>query len=485
MNISGNQENSKHITATFNEIEQAAFNIGMEIARQLIKTVLELADQTLMAERDVKRYRNKGLRKTCIKTICGSVEFERRVYEDTLSPDRHCVYLLDDKLGIGGVGLISESVCKLIATSICESTYRSTARQITDLTGLDLSPQAVWNVVQKLGGSQEELAERQSELAKEKQGKGSIETPILYEENDGIWIKLQGKDREENGPSKEMKMGIAYDGAIYQENAEGKRRRVLDNKLAYAGFMPIKEFRQKKEGLIASIFDVKSIELRVINGDGAGWIHGKREEKSISVLDEFHRNKKIRECVKNKDHADRIYDVLMEGEYDYLLEYIEAVINSVEEEEEIAGLKELYRYYKENREALPGYYDRGVNIPETREPGKVHHARLGSMESNVFSLIGNRMKGRRRNWSIKGANNLASILCAYHTIGFEKLFTALPAEPIPVPEWVDTGAPMTPRQIKEYVGSGYRYPMTSSVSEGPKWIKSALRLNGFSDLSFI
>ena len=69
MNISGNQENSKHITATFNEIEKAAFDIGMSIARQLIKAALEQADLTLMAERDVERYRNKGPRKTCIKTI--------------------------------------------------------------------------------------------------------------------------------------------------------------------------------------------------------------------------------------------------------------------------------------------------------------------------------------------------------------------------------------------------------------------------------
>lgn len=485
MNISANHENSNKNTATFNEIEQVAFDIGMNIARQLIKVALEQADLTLMAERNVARYRNKGLRKTCIKTICGSVEFERRVYEDKVSPDKHFVYLLDEKLGIGGVGLISESVCKLIATSICESTYRSTSRQITELTGLDLSPQAVWNVVQELGENQNALAERNSELAEEKQGKGSIETPILYEENDGIWVRTQGKDRKENGPTKEMKLGIAYDGALYQESASGTRRRILDNKIAYAGFMPIQEFRKKKEGLIASIYDVSSVELRVINGDGASWIQKKNGEKCICVLDEFHRNKKITECVKNKEHAKKIYEVLFEGDYDKLLEYIEAVINSVEDEDEIKGLQELYRYYNENKEALPGYYDRGIEIPKTRDPGTVHHARLGSMESNVFTLIGNRMKGRRRNWSISGANNLASILCAYHTIGFEKLFAVVPAEPIPAPEWVDTGKPLSANQVREYTGKGYEYPASSSLSSGPSWLKSTFRIAGLTDLNFI
>ena len=78
---------------------------------------------------------------------------------------------------------------------------------------------------------------------------------------------------------------------------------------------------------------------------------------------------------------------------------------------------------------MAGYYDRGIEIPAKREPGVLHHARLGSMESNIFTLIGNRMKGRRMNWSIEGANNLASVWCAYHTTGMESLLAAMPKEP--------------------------------------------------------
>ena len=45
------------------------------------------------------------------------------------------------------------------------------------------------------------------------------------------------------------------------------------------------------------------------------------------------------------------------------------------------------------------------------------------MESNVFTLVGNRMKGRRACWSIRGATNLANLLCLYHTTGFAGMFT--------------------------------------------------------------
>ncbi|MDH8276054.1 ISLre2 family transposase, partial [Klebsiella pneumoniae] len=67
-------------------------------------------------------------------------------------------------------------------------------------------------------------------------------------------------------------MGIAYDGATWEEGKNGQKRRTLDNKVAYASFDSAKEFRRKKEGLLASRFDVDGIDLRVLNGDGANWI---------------------------------------------------------------------------------------------------------------------------------------------------------------------------------------------------------------------
>ncbi|NFN88768.1 ISLre2 family transposase, partial [Clostridium sporogenes] len=46
-----------------------------------MKEVLTYLDRRLMDERDTKAYRNKGLRHTCVKTIMGDVEFERRLYK--------------------------------------------------------------------------------------------------------------------------------------------------------------------------------------------------------------------------------------------------------------------------------------------------------------------------------------------------------------------------------------------------------------------
>ena len=448
----------------FADAEQKIYAFAMTIGREILRQMLEMRDRQLLARRDTGRYRCKGLRKTCIRTVMGEVEYERRVYQDMMNIDAESgrvksVYLLDEELKVDKIGNISAGVCKLIANSICESSYRAAAKQISDQTGECISVQGAWNIVQAIGEKLRSQSERNAELDEAHAGKGELATRLLYEEDDGIWISLQGRSRTENGPSKEMKVGIAYDGVTWTTYKSGRKRRKLDKKVALAGFMPIAEYRRQKEGLIASVFDKDEIELRVINGDGGSWTLPKQEEGNICVLDEFHRNKKLKECVRDQEFARTLRSLLFENKIDELLECLEAQINSITDKKEIEGLKTLLSYYTENKEALKGYYDRGIDIPETRKPGEIHHARLGSMESNVFTLIGNRMKDRRACWSINGGNHLAAVLCAYHTTGLENIFASLPEVPVLEKEedWVDDGKPISASKMPQTVGSGYEH----------------------------
>ena len=484
MNITVTIEINNSTFESFEKLEEYAQIKSNELGQAIIRSCLETKDMQLMAERDNKRYRCKGLRKTCIKTRCGTVEYSRRVYQDEFAQagEPKSVYLLDENMGVAKVGNVSPGLCKLVASSVCESTYRAASRQVSELTGQSISAQGAWNIVQQLGQRQKERTERNAALAKKSQGTGTIETKLLYEENDGIWLHLQGKAREEYGRSKEMKVGIAYDGVLWKEDRNGGKRRILNNKIAYSCFDRAKEFRANKEGLVASTFNVDAIELRVINGDGASWIQKQKGINTISVLDAYHRNKKIRECVKDPEKAKLISEVLHEKSTDELLEYLDAAITTVVDDEEREGLQALYDYYSENKDSMKGYYDRGIEIPPTREPGVLHHARLGSMESNIFTLVGNRMKGRRFNWSIQGANNLSSLLCAYHTTGMEGLFAEMPKDPEIIPEWTDDGKPLSAKDSTERVGKGYEYPGAVSTQESPYWLKDIARIGDIDNL---
>jgi hypothetical protein len=81
---------------SFKELEQKIFNYICELGREITRLMLESYDVELASSRDTRQYRDKGKRKTTIKTVYGEVEYRRRVYQTTLEDGRiACVYLLD------------------------------------------------------------------------------------------------------------------------------------------------------------------------------------------------------------------------------------------------------------------------------------------------------------------------------------------------------------------------------------------------------
>ena len=193
----------------------------------------------------------------------------------------------------------------------------------------------------------------------------------------------------------------------------------------------------------------------------------------------------LRACIKDEEFLSLCMELLYDGKISLLLDCIEGQINSVEDEEEKENLRALYRYYKENEIALTDYFSRDIAIPETRDP-EIHHARLGSMESNVFTLIGNRMKNRRACWSINGANNLALLLCAYYTIGFENMFVSdfAQTEENNFPD--KNNDVISCKKVPESVGRGYEFPRNVSIPEGEKWLISlSKQYKSFSDIKII
>ena len=163
----------------FNDLEKEIYEIACKNARNLMTEILESMDETLQLNRDKKVYRHKGKRKTTIKTIMGEVEFKRTIYETTNDLDEKAyLYLLDQAIGLETFGKISTN------------------------------------------------------LAANGQITGTNETKIIFEEDDGVWINMQGKDRPRKGRRSELKVAVAYDGW----ELEGKNRYKLRNKIAAEQF---------------------------------------------------------------------------------------------------------------------------------------------------------------------------------------------------------------------------------------------------------
>lgn len=452
----------------FNSLEKEICQKCHEMGCELIKNALEAYDRILSESRDKDVYRHKGLRKTVIKTVMGEVEFRRAVYE-TVSDEgiKHFIFLLDEAMGIERSGFMSGLLSEMIAKSVCEGSYRSAARSVSELTGQTVSHTAAWRVVQELGESVDVQEQQAAKAAAAHRGTGRLEAKLLFEEQDGIWLNLQGKDRKESGNSKEMKVAIAYDGA---ENV-GKKRYKLTNKVACANFEAVGKFQKRKEGVISVTYNTDEIEMRFLNGDGATWIKQAMTDENVYFqLDPFHRNKAIRQWVKNKDMQDEIMDLLYKKDIDTLLAYIEALSNSVEDKDERDNLIALLTYFTNNKDGLVPCHRRGLALPEPPE-GK-EYRRMGAMESNIFTLIGNRMKGRRACWSINGGNNLARILCLKATKKLSEALQSLTSVALPEKYAEEIVTVLTSARVAKSEGKGYNGFNQMMIPSSMKWLKN-------------
>ena len=137
---------------SFNRLEKEIYAYGCQIAREILKSVLEAMDKRLAEERDKSKYRHRGGRDTSIKTLMGEVEFSRVIYESKDDEGRKSfIYLLDELLGFDTIGLISTNLAEKIVENASITSYRNAADNITELTGQSISHGGVWNVVQALG----------------------------------------------------------------------------------------------------------------------------------------------------------------------------------------------------------------------------------------------------------------------------------------------------------------------------------------------
>lgn len=391
---------------TFKDLEKNIYAWVCQIGRQFTQEFLERYDWLLMEGRDRKKYRNKGVRQTTVKTVYGEVTYRRTVYE-TVEEDgtRRFVYLLDETLELANVGLISSNMAELLVKGITELSYRECAAKVSEMTGQTISAMGVWNVIQALG---EQVCEEEKELAEEyKKGhiKGEKKSPVLFEEADGVYIRLQGKDRKRMGQDKaELKVGIAYSGW----RKTGLDRYTLEDKVAVAGFSKAKEFHEYREAQIAQTFDLDFVEQRILNADGAAWIKMVKNKSTCFQLDPFHRNKAVREKIHHPAAQRAILELLEEEKIEEVFKYLECYRNSLWEEKEIEETEELIRYYENNREGLLPYQSQGLELPES--PEGVEYRNMGTMENHIWSIIARRMKHGHRSFSIRGGNHLAKIL---------------------------------------------------------------------------
>ena len=400
----------KEKTISFKELEQKVFKYVCELGCEITRIILESYDHELAVSRDKKVYRDKGGRKTSIKTVYGEVEYERKVYQATLeNGERAYIYLLDQEMQMDKIGLISTNFAEKIAMSVTECPYRVTADALSSTCGQSISAGGVWNVMQRLG---ERINEEETHAVKQMnagQTEGIREIPVLFEEMDGVWLNMQD-EHHKTMKKQEMKVFTMYEG--WDADKEKENRSTLVGKTMLAGMEKSSEFHEKREASIRKKYNADEIGQRILNGDGGSWIKEPYDPDTIFQLDRYHIYQEILRKIRDKEAQTEIRRLFDAEKPEEMLEYIEVYATSVESPDEndtkSKKARELYRYLSNNKEGLLPYDKQGKAIPAP-QTGVIYKG-MGVQENQNCTVITQRMKNRRMRWSVSGANHLAKAL---------------------------------------------------------------------------
>ena len=430
----------------FNSLEKKIFKFVSELGCWILKLILESYDKKLMKARDSKKYRHKGLRTTTIKTIMGEVEYRRAIYEIEENGIKKTVYLLDEQLQINKEGKASENLIeKIIETVPITDSYRKAETVLKETTNATFSFEGIRDIVVKIGDkiSKKENEERKL-LDKGQLVAGLKEITALFEEADGIWINLQGKDRKERlernkkkcekenkefNPKQKVKTELKLH-LMYEGWKKDDKRHPLINKQYIAGIMKPKEIKKLRDARVYQEYDVKKIKLRVVNGDGAKWTKGITAEGGIYQKDQFHIMQEIVRDVP-KEYRNVIEELVKTKQFNKIQGAIEGLKYEVGGEYKAVKKLKILQSYLSN--GLERYQDL-VEVPEA--PAGVEYRNLGTQESQIFSKLEKRFCSGRKAFSEHGANALAKICVLSEKFSIEELETPIPVD-TRVEDWIN------------------------------------------------
>lgn len=400
------------ISMDFKVFEEEVFRLVCKMGVEIIRTVLTNLDQEIAKERNKEQYRHKGLKKNTIKTIMGPVEYKRAIYENIGEEgQKSYVFLLDKMLNMKTIGKMSGTLVEKALENVSIASYRKSARNVTNLTGQSISQGAIWNLVQEFGKKLENEENERIEKFKKSELNGEREVEVLFMESDGLWLSMQGKDRPkgERSGKREIKLGVHYEGWVLRSGSGKKKTYLVKNKGVVAGYTDPDKFKLLRDSNIAQTYNYDEIKYKILNGDGAVWIRKDHDaEGDIFQLDRFHVAKLIMRNIKDKDEARKVWGMYKKCQFKSLMERLtELKFECGGVCEEIKKIEAIESYLNSNKDGIIPYRQK-VNLPEP--PLGMSYRNLGTMEHNVFDVLGYRMKGQKMSWSISGANKLAKIL---------------------------------------------------------------------------
>lgn len=478
----------------FNDLEKKIFKFVCFFGCLIIKLILESYDRKLMKARDTNKYRHKGLRTTHVSTIMGEVKYRRAMYEVTEDGVTKTVYLLDEKMKINEEGKVSNNLVeKIVEVVPVTDSYRKAETVIEETTNITLSHEKIRNIIVKVGDKITKREKEEQKLYDKNQLiKGLKEITALFEEADGLWINLQGKDRKKrlkenkekaekekkkfNPKMKiktELKLHVMYEGWKKYDKRHG-----LVNKQYIAGIMKPKEIAKLRNARVYQQYDESKIKLRVTNGDGAQWTKGTTVKGGFYQKDQFHIMQEIVRDVP-KEYRNIIEELVKTKQYKKIQPAIEGLKYELGgEEKAVKKLNSLQSYLSKD---LARYQD-VMEVPKA--PKGIEYRNMGTQESQIFSKLKKRFCSGRKAFSKHGANSLAKVCVLNEKFSLEDVETPIPID-TSVEDWIKEIEKNVKRNKKYHtIREPHKEGMAVHLGHTElKFMKEITKLKTFSEMS--
>lgn len=481
----------------FNDLEKKIFKFVCNFGCLILKLILESYDKKIMKSRDKKKYRHKGLRKNTIKTIMGEVEYRRAMYEMEENGICKTVYLLDEKLHINVNGKVSENLIEKVMEIVpITDAYRKAETVLKETTNTTLSFEWIRKLTLDVG---DKIATREKEERK-LMSKGQLVSELkqitaLFEEADGLWINLQGKDRKarldkqkekckkenkEFNPKQKVKTELKLH-VMYEGWKKDDKRHSLVNKQCIAGIMKPKEIKELRDARVYEQYDEKNIKLRVMNGDGAKWTRGITAKGGIYQKDQFHIMQEIVRDVP-KEYQNIIKELINTKQYEKIQSAIEGL--KYEDGGEYETIKKLNKLQSYLSSGLERYQDL-VEVPEAAEG--IEYRNMGTQESQIFSKLKKRFCSGRKAFSEHGANALAKICVLSEKFSLEDIETPIPID-TSVEDWIkEIEEEVKVNKKRHYAKEKQEKETTKEIKQGKtvvKFMKEIMKIKSFTELRY-
>lgn len=251
---------------------------------------------------------------------------------------------------------------------------------------------------------------------------------LFLKRQTGIWFNLQGKDRKDavekykkecekknkefdpyHKHKTELKLHVMYEGWKKDD-----KRHPLVNKSYIAGIMSVDKLKKLRNARVYQKYDESNIKLRASNGDGAKWINSIATKDTIRQKDLFHIQQEIIRDIKGEEYREPLIKMLAEKRYTEIPTYIEWLKYELGGEEKVVKKLDTLKSYL--KDGLPRYQDileeQGRELPQA--PNGVEYRDMGTMESQIFTVLKVRLCSGRKAFLKLGASYLSKVCAEYY-----------------------------------------------------------------------